>query len=106
LVLATRGHPGIPLADYTHEDVERQYAVAKGCAPFCGISCVHQTAMLDQIRENPRRMLQQLIERRHATDPNFREPLLLRFIAWAFVDNPRAASLQKAFVRLFGLRSG
>ena len=100
-----RGHPGIPLADYTHEDIERQYAIVKECAPFCGISCVQQTAMLDQIRENPRRMLQQLIERRRATDPNFRAPLLLRFIAWAFLDNPRAGALQKAFVRLLGLRS-
>ncbi len=98
-----RGHPGIPLADYTHADVESQYAIAKGCAPFCGISCVHQTAMLDQIREDPRRMLRQLVERRRITDPEFRAPLLLRFIAWAFLDNPRAAVLQKAFVRLLGL---
>jgi hypothetical protein len=62
--------------------------------------------MLDEIRENPRGMLQQLIERRRATDPNFRTPLLLRFIAWAFLDNPRASTLQKVFVRLLGLHSG
>jgi MoaA/NifB/PqqE/SkfB family radical SAM enzyme len=101
-----RGQPGIPLVEYTREDVERQYAIVKDCAPFCGISCVHQTAMLDDIRENPRGMLQQLIERRRATDPNFRAPLLLRWIAWVFLDNPRAATLQKAFVRLLGLHSG
>jgi len=98
-----RGHPGIPLADYTEEDVERQYAIEKSCAPFCGISCVQQTAMLDQIRENPRGMLQELIERRRATDPTFRAPFLLRAIAWAFLDNRRAAALQKAFARLLGL---
>jgi MoaA/NifB/PqqE/SkfB family radical SAM enzyme len=101
-----RGQPGIPLVEYTREDVERQYAIVKDCAPFCGISCVHQTAMLDDIRENPRGMLQQLIERRRAIDPNFRAPLLLRWIAWVFLDNPRAATLQKAFVRLLGLHSG
>lgn len=101
-----RGHPGIPLADYTREDIERQYAIVKGCTAFCGISCVHQTAMLDQIRENPRLMLHELIERRRATDPDFRTPLLLRFIAWAFLDNPSAAMLQKAFVRVLGLRPG
>jgi len=101
-----RGHPGIPLADYRHEDVAQQYAIVKECAPFCGISCVQQTAMLDEIRENPRGMLQQLIERRRSTDPNFRTPFLLRFIAWAFLDNPRARTLQKAFVRLLGLHSG
>ena len=61
--------------------------------------------MLDQIRENPRGMLQQLIERRRATEPTLRTPVLLRFIAWAFLDNPRAVALQKAFVRLLGLRS-
>jgi MoaA/NifB/PqqE/SkfB family radical SAM enzyme len=98
-----RGHPGIPLADYTHEDIERQYPVIKACAPFCGISCVQQTAMLDQVREDPRRMLRQLVERRRATDPNFRAPRLLRLLAWAFLDNPHAGALQKAFVRLLGL---
>jgi hypothetical protein len=50
-------------------------------------------------------MLEQLIERRRATDPNFRTPLLLRFITWAFLENPRAGALQKAFVRLLGLHS-
>jgi MoaA/NifB/PqqE/SkfB family radical SAM enzyme len=98
-----RGHPGIPLADYTRDDVERQYAIVKGCAPFCGISCVHQTAMLDQIRENPRGMLRELIDRRRAADPDFRPPVLLRLIAWTFLDNPLAAALQKGFVRLLGL---
>lgn len=101
-----RGHPGIPLADYTREDVERQYAIVKECAPFCGISCVHQTAMLDEIRENPRGMLQQLIERRRATDPDFRTPFLLRLIAWTFLDNPRAGTLQNALVPLLGLHPG
>jgi MoaA/NifB/PqqE/SkfB family radical SAM enzyme len=99
-----RGHPGIPLAAYTQQDVERQYAIPKGCAPFCGISCVHQTAMLDQIRENPRRMLEELIERRRAADPNFRAPLLLRSIGWAFLENPGSAAVQKAVVRLLRIR--
>jgi hypothetical protein len=100
-----RGHPGIPLSAYTREDVERQYAVVKGCAPHCGISCVQQTAMLDHIRENPRGMLDDLVERRRATDPNFRAPALLRLIAWAFLDNPRAAAMQRAFARLLRLHA-
>jgi MoaA/NifB/PqqE/SkfB family radical SAM enzyme len=99
-----RGHPGIPLAEYTFDDIGRQFTIIKDCAPFCGISCVHQTAMLDQIRENPRNMLRELIERRRATDPHFRVPLLLRFIAWVFLGNPCAAALQKIFGRLLGLR--
>ena len=44
-----RGRPGIPLERYTIEDLKREGAVPKGCAPFCTISCVHQTAMLDDL---------------------------------------------------------
>ena len=98
-----RGRPGIPLAEYTQADVAREYATYKGCAPFCSISCVQQTAMLDQVRENPRGMLQELVERRRATDPNFRTPLLLRFLAWAFLDSPTAAALRELFRRVLGL---
>ena len=98
-----RGHPGIPLATYTHEDVEREYAVEKGCAPFCSISCVHQTAMLDMIRERPGEMIEQLIQRRRSTNPEFRPPWMLKAIAWAFVENPRADMMRRAFVRLMGL---
>ena len=101
-----RGHPAIPLADYTPADVEREYAIVKECAPHCGISCVHQTAMLDQVREDPRGMLRQLIERRRVTDPSFHVPMLLRLIAWAFLENPRAHAIQRAFVRLLGLGPG
>ncbi len=101
-----RGHPGIPLADYSQADIEREYAAVKGCAPFCSISCVQQTAMLDQIRQDPRGMLHDLVERRRATDPGFRTPVLLRFLAWAFLDNRWAGALRGAFARLFGLRTG
>ncbi len=97
-----RGHPGIPLADYTREDVDRQYALDKACAPFCGISCVQQTAMLDEVRADPHGMLKDLLARRRASDPDFRIPALLRLIAWTFLDNPLAARLQRIAVRLLG----
>jgi MoaA/NifB/PqqE/SkfB family radical SAM enzyme len=45
-----RGAPGIPLAQYTREDLRREYYTRKGCAPLCTISCVQQTAMLDNWR--------------------------------------------------------
>src|SRR3954453_17232040 len=35
-----RGRPGIPLEKYTVEDLRREAAAPKGCAPFCTISCV------------------------------------------------------------------
>jgi len=48
-----RGHPGIPLADYTVADLEREYSTVKSCAPYCTIGCVHRVAMLDELREQP-----------------------------------------------------
>ncbi len=48
-----RGHPGIPLADYTAADLEREYSTPKACAPYCTIGCVHRVAMLDELREKP-----------------------------------------------------
>ena len=66
-----RGKPGIPLENYTVEDLRREAARPKGCAPFCTISCVHQTAMLDDFREKPRETLAGILERRREADPTF-----------------------------------
>ena len=48
-----RGYPAIPLEKYTLEDIDREYASKKTCAPFCTVSCVHRVAMLDLIRNEP-----------------------------------------------------
>lgn len=45
-----RGTPGIPLLEYTREDLDREYITDKWCAPTCTIQCVHQTALLDNWR--------------------------------------------------------
>jgi len=42
-----RGYPGIPLAQYTVEDIRREFLTEKSCAPNCTISCVHQTSLMD-----------------------------------------------------------
>ncbi|HLW52173.1 MAG TPA: radical SAM protein [Candidatus Angelobacter sp.] len=42
-----RGYPGIPLADYTVADIQREFLIQKSCAPNCTISCVHQTSLVD-----------------------------------------------------------
>jgi len=42
-----RGYPGIPLADYTVEDIRREFRTEKSCAPNCTVSCVHQTSLVD-----------------------------------------------------------
>lgn len=42
-----RGYPGIPLADYTVEDIKREFDSVKPCAPYCTIGCVHRASVLD-----------------------------------------------------------
>jgi MoaA/NifB/PqqE/SkfB family radical SAM enzyme len=45
-----RGFPGIPLLQYTTEDIKREYLTKKDCAPHCTISCVHMTSTMDYWR--------------------------------------------------------
>ncbi|GGH00646.1 hypothetical protein GCM10011586_15280 [Silvibacterium dinghuense] len=45
-----RGFPGVPLAEYTKEDVKREFLTEKTCAPHCTISCVHQISYIDHWR--------------------------------------------------------
>lgn len=82
-----RGRPGIPLEQYGREDIIRESAVRKGCAPFCTISCVHQTAMLDSFRERPRETLEGIVERRKERDPDWQPPSSVRLLEWMFLHN-------------------
>lgn len=45
-----RGRPGKPLAEYTREDVRREYLTRKPCAPKCTVSCVQQISIIDNWR--------------------------------------------------------
>lgn len=42
-----RGFPGTPLAQYTKQDIRREFLTEKGCAPHCTVSCVHQVSYMD-----------------------------------------------------------
>ena len=42
-----RGYPAKPLAEYTTDDIRREFVTAKGCAPHCTVSCVHQVSYMD-----------------------------------------------------------
>ena len=42
-----RGYPGKPLADYTKDDIRREFLTEKGCAPRCTVACVHYTSYMD-----------------------------------------------------------
>ena len=45
-----RGTPGIPLLDYSRDDIKREYHTEKSCSPTCTLSCVHQMSMFDRYR--------------------------------------------------------
>jgi MoaA/NifB/PqqE/SkfB family radical SAM enzyme len=42
-----RGNPGVPVAEYTVEDIRREFITEKGCAPLCTVACVHQVSYMD-----------------------------------------------------------
>ena len=45
-----RGYPGVPIGEYTSEDVKREFRTAKSCAPNCTIGCVHRISYIDHWR--------------------------------------------------------
>ncbi len=42
-----RGFPSKALAEYSVEDIRREFLTPKGCAPHCTVSCVHQVSYMD-----------------------------------------------------------
>jgi MoaA/NifB/PqqE/SkfB family radical SAM enzyme len=99
-----RGHPGIPLEAYTFEDLVREGARHKECAPFCTISCVHQTAMLDDFRERPRQTLAAILERRRKLDSTFQPPAMVEFLSWLLLDERRRGPFGKLILNILQLK--
>ena len=52
-----RGFPGVPLADYTTADVQREFTTGKDCSPNCTIGCVHRISHIDYWRAPQTRMV-------------------------------------------------
>ncbi len=98
-----RGYPGIPLAQYSLADINREYSTVKSCAPFCTINCVHQTAILDDLRKKPRETIVQLLAPSQSIDPA-QIPAPVRILTWLFVTNRNRGWLSKAALRLLGLK--
>jgi len=94
-----RGYPGVPLEEYTRAHLEREYHSAKSCAPYCTVSCVHQTAMVDWFRENPREALLQLV-----SSGGGRAPASVRLLAWLFLVSPQRRLFRTLALRLLGTR--
>lgn len=100
-----RGHPGIPLENYTSEDLEREYNTMKPCAPFCTISCVHQVSMIDQFRETPKESLRRFFPPTAVDSP----PAIIRALTWIFLPPEKSITrkvIGRAFTRaaLFGIK--
>lgn len=54
-----RGTPGIPLEDYSPEDLVREGDRTKSCAPYCTISCALRVGWVHTLRRDPWRALQE-----------------------------------------------
>jgi MoaA/NifB/PqqE/SkfB family radical SAM enzyme len=80
-----RGHPAIPLASYTRGDIERESKAVKSCAPYCSISCVHQVAAVDDLRENPREALSRFFPPQEGQSAPANLPRPIRILTWFFL---------------------
>ncbi len=74
-----RGYPGTPLAEYTAADVEREATSDKSCAPLCTVSCVHRVALLDRLRTEPMRTIDEMLP------AGGRVPVSVHVLRWMFV---------------------
>jgi len=93
-----RGTPGIPLAEYTLEDLERAYGEVKGCAPYCTVGCVHRISWLDDLRESPLKALQHMFPAKNGEWSRKDLPLPVRVLAWMFI--PRNGGKPGMFTRV------
>jgi MoaA/NifB/PqqE/SkfB family radical SAM enzyme len=94
-----RGYPGVPLADYTRRDVEREATSKKGCAPLCTVSCVHRVALLDRLRLQPMETINDMLP------PGGDGPLSVRWLRWGFVTSRHRDRFRAVAARLLSSRS-
>jgi len=98
-----RGHPGMPLERYGHEDLEREYHSRKSCAPFCTVGCVHRVAQVDELRQDPLRTLHDWFP--PAADRDARQmPPAVRALRWMFVTSRYHHGFRHAAARVFGMK--
>jgi MoaA/NifB/PqqE/SkfB family radical SAM enzyme len=90
-----RGTPGIPLENYTSQDLEREYRSVKSCAPFCTVSCVHQVSMIDRFREKPEESLRRFFPAKSGKQQAYDPPAIIRALAWMFLPPEESTSRRK-----------
>ena len=94
-----RGYPGIPLAEYTTDDVRRESMSEKRCAPLCTVSCVHRVALLDRIRTQPLKTLDEI------TPASGGGAVSVRVLRWMFLTGPHHDRFRAVAGRLLRSRS-
>jgi MoaA/NifB/PqqE/SkfB family radical SAM enzyme len=99
-----RGYPAIPLERYSFADLEREYATVKSCTPFCTINCVHQTAILDQLRERPRETILQLLSPPGGRVQPAELPASVRVLVWLFLGSRNRRWFSNAALRLLKVK--
>ena len=96
-----RGHPGIPLSQYSLDDLRTEYHRVKSCAPMCTVGCVHRVAQVDELREDPQGTLAQWFAAPVRGQPP-RLPLPVKILKWAFVTSPGRGLFRKAAAGMSG----
>ncbi len=99
-----RGYPAIPLERYSVADIDREYHTVKDCAPFCTINCVQQTAILDDLRENPRETILRLLSPPDSQLDPEQLPASVRALTWLFLSSGKRAWFAKTALRLLGVK--
>jgi MoaA/NifB/PqqE/SkfB family radical SAM enzyme len=89
-----RGRPAIPLEHYTRAELARERERPKACAPYCTISCVRRTAVLDELGARPRETIDRLLQAYRVRGG--RVPTSVRALTWLFVTGPARAPLSRA----------
>ena len=89
-----RGQPGIPLPEYSEDDLRRENASIKTCAPHCTVGCVHRVAMIDELRESPVAALEAWF------GPSSSAPLTVRLMLRVFVTGRASAVARRVAARL------
>jgi MoaA/NifB/PqqE/SkfB family radical SAM enzyme len=98
-----RGHPAVPLEQYSDADLERERNTVKPCAPFCTVGCVHRVAQLDELRENPLDTLERWYPRR-AEGGSPAVPVPVKFLRWMFVTSRQRHFFRKVALLFFGAK--
>jgi MoaA/NifB/PqqE/SkfB family radical SAM enzyme len=90
-----RGTPGVPLEQYSLQDLEREFDSIKSCAPLCTISCVHQVSMIDQFRDSPRESLSRFFPAQPDHGLPYDPPVFIAMLAWMFLPPPESSARKK-----------